>query len=145
MVIEVVTSAKRNLIEQHLHVRQRTDRHAALADFSFAQRVIRVIPHQRRQIEGRRKPRLSLRQQISKTLIGILSRAKARELPHGPQSPAVHGGMDSARIRRLAGETQIAFGIPVRQIRLGIKAANGMSGNSGEGFLPLRIFFERVL
>ncbi len=35
---------QRNLIEQRLHIRQRTDRHAAFADFPLRQRMIGVVP-----------------------------------------------------------------------------------------------------
>ena len=53
---------ERNLVEEHFHVRKRTDGHATLADFSFGERVIRVVAHQRGQVEGGGEPRLALRE-----------------------------------------------------------------------------------
>ena len=47
---------ERNALEQRLHVGQRRDRDTALADFPERQRVVRVAPHQRRQVEGDAQP-----------------------------------------------------------------------------------------
>ena len=43
---------ERDAVEQPLHVGERDDADAALADFAERQLVVRVAPHQRRQIEG---------------------------------------------------------------------------------------------
>ena len=42
-------------VEEDLHVLERVDGDAALADFAFALRVVGVVAHQRGQIEGDRK------------------------------------------------------------------------------------------
>ena len=43
---------ERNTVEEHLHVGQARDCYAALADFAFRPRMIRVVTHERRKIEG---------------------------------------------------------------------------------------------
>ena len=75
---------QRNAVEKRLHVRERTDGHAAFAHLSERQLMIGVVAHQRRQIEGHGEPGLPLRQQVAETRIGILGRAEARKLAHRP-------------------------------------------------------------
>ena len=55
----------------------------------------------------------------------------------------MHGGVDSARVGRLARQAKIAIGVPIGQIGFGVQAANGVAGNSGESFLALGAFFQR--
>src|SRR5436305_11239241 len=56
----------------------------SLTKFPRRQIVIRVIAVQRRHIKSRREARLTLREQVLETLVGILRRAKAREHTHRP-------------------------------------------------------------
>ena len=56
MVIETVTSASGMPSKRTLHVRERTDGHAAFADFAFGERVVGVVAHQSRQIERDESP-----------------------------------------------------------------------------------------
>ena len=128
MVIDVVTSGQRNLVEEHFHVGQRTDGHAAFADFALGQSVVGVIAHQRRQIERDRKPGLALREQIAEALVGVLGGAKAGELAHGPQAAAIHGGMNAARVGRLAGIAEVALRVPAGEISW--ECTGGGSDNS---------------
>ena len=102
MVIEVVTSRKRNTVEQRLHVGQRTDGHAAFADFALGQRIVGVVAHQRRKIESHREPGLALREQIAEACVGVFGGAKTGKLPHGPQPVAVHRRVDAARVGKFA-------------------------------------------
>ena len=81
---------QRDLPEQRLHVVQRRDRHAHLADFAVRHGVVGVVADLRRQVERHRKPGLALLQQVSVALVGFLGGGKARVLAHGPQARAVH-------------------------------------------------------
>ena len=103
MVIEVVTSAERNLIEENFHVGERTDGDAAFADFAFGERVVGVVAHQRRQIERGGEAGLALCEQIAKALVGVFGGAEAGELAHGPEAAAIHRGVNAAGVGRLAG------------------------------------------
>src|SRR5262245_35476536 len=104
--------------------------------------MIRVVPHQRWQIEGRRKARLALGEQIAETRVGVFRRAEARKLAHRPEPCAVHRRMNPAGIRRNAGHTQIAFRIPAIQIRFRVEPANGMAGSGCEIVVALGAFCQ---
>ena len=104
--------------------------------------MVGVVAHQRGQIEGHGKPGLPLREQIAKAAIGILGRAEARELAHGPQPAAIHRGVNAARVRRLAGIAEIALGIPIREVGLGVEPPNRIARDGGEFRRALRRFLE---
>jgi len=94
--------------EQRLHVVERVDRDALAADLPERPRVIRVVAHQRRHVEGRRQPRLPVLEQVPEPRVRLLGRPEPGELPHRPQPPAVHRRVDAARERIDAGIPQVA-------------------------------------
>ena len=94
---------QRNLVEEHFHVGERTDGHAAFADFAFGERVVGVVAHQRGQIERDGEAGLALREQISKARVGVFGGAEAGKLAHGPEPAAIHRGVNAAGVRRLTG------------------------------------------
>ena len=108
--------AERNAAEEDLHVFERADGGAALADFAFAQGMVGVVAHQRGQIERHREPGLALLQQIVVAAVGFFGRGEAGELPHGPELAAVHVAVDAARVRKLAGRRQFARQIDPGQV-----------------------------
>ncbi len=132
MVIEVVTSAQRNLIEEEFHVRKGTDRHAALADFSFGKRMVGVVAHERGEIEGYGQARLSLCEEVAEAAIGVFGGAEAGELSHGPEARAIHRRVNAARVGRLAWGAEIALRVPIGHIGLRVENADGMAGDRGE-------------
>ena len=71
-------------------------------------RVVGVVAHQRRQVEGHRKSGLALLQQVVVAAIGLLRRGEAGELPHGPELAAIHVAVDAARVRELARAPEFA-------------------------------------
>ena len=99
--------AQRNSAEQDFHILERADRRAAFADFAQTQVVARVVAHQRGQVERHRESSLSLRQQVVVAAVGFLGRGEARELAHGPESAAVHVGVDAASEREFAGRGEL--------------------------------------
>src|SRR5689334_6578875 len=71
-------------------------------------------------------------EQILVTLVCLLGRSKARELAHGVHLAAITGGVNAAREGRLPGISEILLVVPVfGKIGLGIKTADGNSGNRG--------------
>jgi len=68
---------QRNFIKEHFHVGERADGHAALADFSFGERVIGVVAHQSGQVESRGEAGLALREEIAEALVGVFGGSKA--------------------------------------------------------------------
>src|SRR5579862_505773 len=72
-------------------------------------------------------------QQVFVSLVGFLRRSESGELAHGIELAAVAGGMNAARIGRLARIAEIGLVIPILgKIGLGIQAPNGNAGNGGE-------------
>src|ERR1019366_4495097 len=115
--------AEGNPAEQNLHIFQRRDGRAALADLPFAQGVIGVVAHQGGQVKGHRQAGLPLRQQIVIAQVGLLRSGEAGELAHGPELAAVHIAMDAAGVRELSG----------RGVGEIAGAVHGLDGNSTDG------------
>src|SRR6266567_2959179 len=105
--------------------------------------VIGVVAHQGGKIESGGEASLSLGEEITESLVGVFGGAESRELAHGPKAPAVHRGMDAARIRRLTGKTEVTARIPVWQISIRIQPANRMPGDGREFRLSFGTFFQR--
>jgi hypothetical protein len=82
--------AQRNAAEENLHVFERRNGRAALAHFAFAEGVVGVVAHQGGQVEGHRKSRLALRQQVVIAAVGFFRSGEAGELAHGPELAAIH-------------------------------------------------------
>ena len=96
-------------IEQALHVFDRIDGHADFADFADGQRMIGIQADLGGQIEGNRKARGAIRQQIFVALVGFLGVAHAGVLAHGPEPAAIHGGLHAAGEGIFAGIADVAF------------------------------------
>src|SRR5439155_1077077 len=71
-------------------------------------RMVGVVAHQRRHIEGGREPRLAVLEQVAEALVRLLGRAEAGELAHRPELASVHRRVDAARIGIDAGIPEIA-------------------------------------
>ena len=93
--------SERDSVEQLLHVGKRRNGDAALSDLAFGHRVIAVVTHQCRQIEGHRKAGLPLVEEKTKPPVRLFRSPVASELPHRPQTLAVHARVDAASVRRL--------------------------------------------
>ncbi len=132
MVIEVVTLLSGNLVEERFHVGERTDRHAAFADFALGQGMIGVVAHQGRKVESHGEPGLALRQQVTEARVGVLRRAEAGKLAHRPKPAAKHCRVDSARVGRRAGIAQVPLRVPAGKIRRGAQTLDGITGNGRE-------------
>ena len=125
-------------VEENLHVFERIDGDAAFADLAFAGGMIGVVAHQRGQVEGHRKAAAAMFEQVLVTLVGLFGRGEAGELSHGPELAAVAGGVNAARVGRLAGIAEVLLVIPVGgQIGLRIEAARARpdSGEAGVAVL----------
>ena len=109
-------AVERNAVEQFRHVLDRVDGHADAADLASCQRVVGVVTHLRRQIEGDAQAVDPLRQQVSIALVGLGCRRKPGVLPHGPQPAAIHRRLDAAGEGECAGLAQGGVRRPVRQV-----------------------------
>ena len=95
-------AVERNVGEQRFHVRQGGDGDAFAADLAEGARVVGVVAHERRHVEGRREPCLPLFEQELEALVRILRRPEAGKLAHGPELAAIHARVGAARERILA-------------------------------------------
>jgi len=99
--------------------------------------MVGVVAHERREVEGCGESGLAVGQEVTEAFVGIFSRTEASELAHGPKAAAVHGGVNAAGVGRFARVRELRFGIPVGKIGFRVEAANRMTGESREFFLPL--------
>jgi len=112
---------ERDAAEQVFHVGERRDRDAALPHLTFGARMIGVVAHQRREVEGDRQAGLAVLEQELVPLIGVFRRPEAGELPHRPQPPAIHGGVNPAGERVLARRAELTGVIEAGEISGGVQ------------------------
>jgi len=91
-----------NAIEQDLHVLDRIDRHAGLADVAGDPRVVGIIAPVGGEIEGHRQALLPGGQVLAVERVAILRRREAGILPDGPGLARIHGRAHAAGERREA-------------------------------------------
>ena len=81
---------ERDAVEDGLHIGERIDGHADLADLAERVGRVGVEAELRRQIERHRQARLSRFEEILEALVGLLRRAEAGVLPHRPHLAEIH-------------------------------------------------------
>jgi hypothetical protein len=108
--------AERDAGEERLHVLQRVDRNALAADFAEGARMVRVVPHERRHVERRRQAGLAVVEEVAEPLVRLLGGAEAGELPHRPELPAVHRGIDAPRERKDARVAELRVGVNLDRV-----------------------------
>jgi hypothetical protein len=121
--------------EEGPHVVERVYRDPLAADLAQRERGVRVMPHERRHIEGGGQPGLAVVEQVAEALIGVLGATEARELAHRPQPPAVHRGIDATREGKGARDADART---VRQVGVGVQGSHRLAGEGRELDLPLR-------
>ena len=94
-------------VEQMHDIGERVDRHTLAAHFAFGERVIAVVPHQRRHVEIGGKAGLPLVDQVFEAPVRVLGGAEAGDLPHRPKSAAIHRRVRPPRVRILAGQADV--------------------------------------
>ena len=124
---------QRDAVQQHLHVGQRRDRHAALAELAQRLRRVGVVAVEGRHVERDREAGLALRQQVLEARVGLLGRAEAGEHAHGPGLAAVAGGVDAAGEGVAAGQPQVAVVVEVSHVGRGVEPVHRRAGDGGEG------------
>ncbi len=61
--------------------------------------MVRIVAHQRGQIERKREPSAAMFEQVFVALVGFLRRGKAVELTHGKKLAAISRGMNAAYVK----------------------------------------------
>ncbi len=87
---------KRNSVEQDLHVLDRIDRHARLADIADHTWVIRVIPAVRGEIEGDRQSLLAGGEVAAIEGVRFLGGGETGVLADRPGAAGIHAGTHAA-------------------------------------------------
>ena len=109
--------------------------------------MVGVKAHQGRHVEGRGETGLSVGEQIAESLVGLLDRAEAGELPHRPEAPPVHRRVDPAGERVGAGEALVALAVVAGAVEvvLGIERLDRRARESFEADVPLALVGVGVL
>ena len=101
--------------------------------------VVRVVADLGGEVEGDRQSGLALVDQVAVAAVGFLGGGVASVLPHSPQPSPIHGGLDAARIRILAGKTElIEIGVVFRW------KIQPLDRNGGRGLKPALSFRETI-
>jgi hypothetical protein len=137
--------AQGDLVEEDLHVGQRADRHAALAELAQRLGRVAVVAVERGHVEGHAQAGLSLAEQVAEAGVGLLGRAEAREHAHGPQLASVQRGMDAPRVWVLAGEADVSQIVGVRDVGWRVQPLHRRGGGGDEAFLALREAVQGLL
>src|SRR6266498_3373493 len=103
-------------MEKNLHVFERADGGATLSDFALRKRMVGIITHQGGQIEGNRKARLPLSEEVMVAAIGLLGCGEAGELPHGPEPAAVHVTVNAASVWEFTWRAQVRGCVKIVEI-----------------------------
>ena len=98
-------------VEEALHIFDGVDGDADLADFTEGHGVVGVVADLGGEIEGYGETRGAVGEEEFVTAIGLFCIAHAGVLTHGPETAAVHGGLDAAGEGVLAGEAEVAVRI----------------------------------
>ena len=95
---------ERNGVEEDLHVLDRIDRHAGLADVAGHPRVVRVVAAMGRQVEGHRYALAAGGQRLAVEGIRCFGGREAGVLADGPRPHRVHRRLRAAQVGRQAGQ-----------------------------------------
>src|SRR5207249_4098102 len=94
--------------------------------------------------EAGRQAGLALLEQTVQPPAAVLGGPEAGKLPHGPEPAAIHRRMDATRERRLAGESELAGGVPTFQVLQSVQSLDRQVGDGRELLLPFRLLPEGV-
>ena len=123
---------EREAVEQDLHVLQRGDGDAALAELAEGLGGVGVVAVERGHVEGDREAGVALREQVLEAGVGLLGGAEAGEHAHRPELAAVAGGVDAAGEGVLAG---VSDGL--RVVSRAVRALDRAAGGGHEGVWAL--------
>ena len=107
---------KRNALGQRLHVLERGDRYADLANLTQRLFVVRVEADLRRQVEGHREPSLSLLKQELVPLVRLRSVSEPRRTAASSTAARGTSSVDTTGERELARIPQLLVVVPLSKV-----------------------------
>ena len=119
---------ERDAVEQRPHVVDRVDRDADLADLAVSHRVVGVVAHLGRQVEGDRQAAGAGLDQPVVALVGLRGGAEPGVLAHRPRAAGVHRRVDATGEREGAGLPEPRCWIPSGQR---LRAVDGLDRQTG--------------
>ena len=108
-------------VEQQLHVGHAVDRHPDPAHLADGHRVVAVVAHLGRQVEGHREAGLAAVEEVAEAPVRLLRGAEAGVLAHGPGPPPVAVGADAARERAPRRAAELAL-----RVEGGVRPVGGL-------------------
>ncbi len=99
--------------KQLLHIGERVDGDATLADLATRLRRIGVVTHEGRHIEGNREAVLALLEEKVITLVRLFGVAEAGKLTHRPKAITITTRVNAARVRKDARLAEITLDVEV--------------------------------
>ena len=107
MVMDTEIFSRSTPAKRASDVVERVHGDALAPDLAQRARVVGVVAHEGRHVEVHAEPRLALLDEVAEAAVGVLARAEARDLAHGPEPPAVHRRIRPARVRVLARQPEV--------------------------------------
>ena len=107
---------ERDAVEEPLHVLDGVDGHSHFTDLAECHGIVGVIADLRGQVESYRQPRGPVRNEEFVTAIALFRVSHPGVLTHGPETTAVHRGLDAAREGVFAGEAEVALRIKICEV-----------------------------
>ncbi|CAB5392094.1 unnamed protein product [Rhizophagus irregularis] len=101
---------ERNAVEQDLHVVDRVDRHARLADIAGDARMVAIVAAMRREIERDRQALLPGGEVAAVERVRRFGGREARILPDRPWTPGIHRCPHTTREGRETGKARVEIG-----------------------------------
>ena len=124
-------AVERDPAEEDLEILQGGDGDSFLPHLAARHRMVGVVAHQGRHVEGRAQAGHAVLQQVFEPLVGVLRRSESGELAHGPQAPPVHARLRSPRVRELPRKPQVA--LVLLDVRVAGVAGVGRRQQVGDG------------
>ena len=125
---------ERQPVEKHPHVVDRVDRDADLADLAVRDRLVAVVAHLGRQVEGHAEAAGAGLDELVVPLVRLLGGAEPGVLPHRPRAAGVHRRIHASGVGVLARLPQLGRRVEPGEVVRSVRLPDGQVG-LGAGFL----------
>src|SRR5256885_7462684 len=106
-----------------------------MADLACSERVVGVVAHQGGEANAHRGAAPPRKEKELVAAIRLPRGTVAGELPNGPRLPAIHRGIDAARVGELAGIAELLLVTPPLKVLRGVERLERHAGHRRRVFL----------